>query len=233
MGVHVAYCGRFGNNLFQYSIGRLYAEDHGLQLVTDWAQDKVLKATGVRSGLVLGGGTRIIDDGNVCELFGVGSGGDSVLFTGYFQQSGLFYPHRDRVRGFFELPRVEKNTRDIVMHVRCDDYGLAHRIHPEWYVDILRRESYDRLYIVMSPLDQGYLDYFREFDPIIVSGNVRSDFFFISSFDRIICSNSTFAWWAAFFGEPSRVYTFEGWLPGITGLVRFENSVPVGGRFFA
>jgi len=232
MSVHIGFLGRFGNNLFQYALGRMYAEDHGLQLMTAWNHDDIIKATEPKSGTCIQDPMRCIDDRNIDSLFNLKLDG-AVFFAGYFQQSRRYNQHRDRIKSFFELPKTEKNTKDIVMHIRCDDYGLGHRIHPSWYIDILRQESFDKLYIVMSPLEQDYLDFFKDFDAIIVSEDVKSDFFFISSFDRIICSNSTFAWWAAFLGEPSKAYVFKKWLPGKTvDLIHFDNSLPVDGSFF-
>lgn len=231
MGVYVGYLGRFGNNLYQYSLGRMYAEDHGLQLMTEWKHSHIIKATEPKPGLSIHNSVRCIDDKNIDHLFNVKLD-DAIFFAGYFQQSKRYNPHRERIKSFFELPKLEKNIKDIVMHIRCDDYGLGHRIHPQWYIDILKQESYDRLYIVMSPLEQEYLDHFKEFDPIIVSEDAKSDFFFISSFDKIICSNSTFAWWAAFLGEPSKAYVFKKWLPSREiDLIHFENSLPVDGPF--
>jgi hypothetical protein len=232
MGVYVGYLGRFGNNMYQYSLSRLYAENHSLQLITEWKHDHIISVTKPKPGTSNGGYFRCIDDQNIDSLFNI-KPDDAVMFAGYFQQSIRYNPHRGRIKGFFKLPEFEKNTKDIVMHVRCDDYGLGHRIHPQWYIDILKQESFDKLYIVMSPLEQHYLDYFKDFNPIIVSEDAKSDFFFISSFDRIICSNSTFAWWAAFLGNPSKAYVFKKWLPSRQiNLIHFDNSLPVDGQFF-
>jgi hypothetical protein len=59
------------------------------------------------------------------------------------------------------------------------------------------------------------------------------DFKFIASFDKIICSNSSYSWWAVFFGNPSAVYTFKRWICGgkQVRLADFTHATSVDGFF--
>jgi len=61
----------------------------------------------------------------------------------------------------------------------------------------------------------GLVDSLKEFEPILHhSSNMIDDFNFIRSFDQIMFKNSTFAWWAAFLSEASKVGAFGPWKPG-------------------
>ena len=58
------------------------------------------------------------------------------------------------------------------------------------------------------------VDGLKEFDPVLHhSDKFIDDFDFIRSFDKIMFKNSTFAWWAAALGSPSKVGVFQPWKP--------------------
>ena len=229
MSVSVELFGRLGNNLFQYSLARLYAEMHGLHLSTKWNNDQCFKATIPAAGDILPSTGVIINDHNYEEFREIKQ---QVQFRGHFQKSRWYIPHREQLKTYYDLPPIEPNFSDIVLHIRADDYSRDSIIHPKWYKDILKREDYDRLFIVMSPLDTEFLDQFIDFNPIIVSSSVRDDFLFIRNFKKIICSNSTFCWWAAFLGDPDKVYIFPRWCRSpIAEIADLPNSEQIDGPF--
>ncbi len=192
MSVTVSYTGRFGNNMFQYVMGRLLAHKNKLALKPNWPHNEIIKPT-------------------VDKYWAHIYGGD-IEISGFFQQACRYLPNRAMIKSWF--PSYETaNYKDIVIHLRADDYGKAHRIHPQWFLDILARETFEKLVIVMSPIDPEYLSYFYKYNPLVQSGGIKEDFEFIASFDKIICSNSTFCWWAAFLSNASKIYTFKKWLP--------------------
>ena len=152
---------------------------------------------------------------------------DVEMRRGYYQNEALFNPYRDVIKNkVLQLPQLEKNTDDIVIHLRLDGFNHSgynsHIIDPEWYVSILRRETFGKLYIVMAtksgrikkgqdPYKRRYIERFKEFNHEIVSNDEKTDFEFIRKFDKIVCSNSTFGWWAAFLSEASVVYLPPYW----------------------
>jgi hypothetical protein len=157
-------------------------------------------------------------------------------FNGFFQQSKRYIPYRDQIKSWLVKPYKTTNFKDIVIHLRADDYGKAHRIHPRWFTDILDKETFEKVYIVMNPIEPEYLTYFdrHEYQFQVISGTVKHDFEFIASFNKIICSNSTFCWWAAFLGNPECVYTFAKWLPNNPqiDLTELPNGIVVDGDFW-
>jgi hypothetical protein len=156
--------------------------------------------------------------------------------SGYFQRSRWYHAHRQTVLGFFNLePAGEINRKDIVINLRIDkDYQeLGWVIHPSWYLDILRSETFDRLHIVTDVPDEQYLSYFRDYKPVIVHSGAKGDWEYLRAFDRIVAANSTFSWWAAYFSQASRIYTFRRWVthPAPIELRAFPNGVEVDGKF--
>jgi len=230
MSVTTKFNGRLGNNLFQYTLARLYAEQHGLKLITKWNNGQYFRTTEPMTGESISGPIFNITDNNYEEFSGTRH---QAHFSGYFQRSKWYKPHRDKIKSYFDLPMVQPNDSDLVLHIRAGDYhNMGVVIHPNWYKNILRQETYNRLFIVMSPLEADILDQFKEFNPIIVSSSVYNDFLFIRNFKKIICSNSSFCWWAAFLGDPSKVYTFPSWVKsGLAELADLPNAVQVDGPF--
>jgi hypothetical protein len=242
--VTVDFSGRTGNHLFQYTMARLVAEANGRPLGTqfpknDFLQPKPYPTVDVPAGLA-----------NVSQKIGdyspdiplVNIGKNPAHLHGFFQKARYYNQHRGRIREFWNTtPVTDFNVRDIVLHLRLTDYHLPMFkcvINPLWYIDILSREEYDRVYIVVEPHETNskYLSYFRPYNPIVVGKTPGEDFNFIRSFDKIVCSNSTFCWWASFLSHASTIYTFKPWMGLIRGavpeLADMEGATVLDGEFY-
>lgn len=240
MSVEIIYhpWDRFGNHLFRYVFARLFAEDNGLFLRTPFPSTGILSATDSPQGacylkpeIVFNS----VDPKDDPDLLNSHWPPGRYIFNGWFQRESFYHPRRDRIRKFLitkDLPR--EDSVDIVAHVRLKDYkGFPWAIHPSWYIRILEKESFRKLYLVTDEPDSIYFSHFKRFNPIIVSSTIEHDWNFIRSFDRILCSNSTFSWWACFLSEASKIYTFKKWIgvPGIS-LSNFPNGISVEGDFW-
>lgn len=147
------------------------------------------------------------------------------LLKDYYQYEEFFNPYRTEIKNdILDLPRVDKNCKDVVIHLRLDGFNHhgwdSHIIHPDWYTSILDSLSFDKLYIVMATKsgrlrkDQNkseYIELFKKYNYEIVSGNEVEDITFIRSFDRIISSNSTFSWWACFLSDATHIFLPVHW----------------------
>jgi hypothetical protein len=135
------------------------------------------------------------------------------LVDGYFEYCGFYNSREALIKSFFNLEPVEKNTRDLVMNVRLEDFAnMGMIIEPGWYLDILEAERFDRLYITGVAPGEKYLKPFMKYDPVIIPPDPVNNFHFIRSFDKIISSNSTYCWWAAFLSEAKRIYISDKWI---------------------
>uniref|UniRef100_A0A6C0F974 Glycosyl transferase family 11 n=1 Tax=viral metagenome TaxID=1070528 RepID=A0A6C0F974_9ZZZZ len=157
-----------------------------------------------------------------------------VMKRTYYQNCNIFNPFRNKIKNeILDLPSVVPNKTDIVIHLRLDGFNHkgynSHIIHPSWYINILENETFDKLYIVMAtksgrikhkqePHKKIYLEHFSKFNHEIISQNEYDDFNFIRKFDKIISSNSTFSWWAAFCSDASIIYLPPYWESRMTKL---------------
>jgi hypothetical protein len=237
--VTVDYFGRLGNNMFQYALGRIIAMQSGLRLDTEWNRSDFLESTGNPSGDEVRGGMIVVTDNPLPRTLKFGK--EHVHLHGYFQDAALYNNHRDLIRNFWKLPKVEKNTKDLVVHLRLTDYFWTRNecvISPMWYQSIIKREQYRKLYVVVEPhcTNKKYLSFLKQFNPVIVSQSPKEDFEFLMSFDRIVCSNSTFAWWAAFLSDASKVYLFKKWMgldrKGCLNLVNMAGATVLDGNYY-
>lgn len=191
------------------------------------------------------GNTHIITDGNCIEFMDKVQSTEDVAHLhlhGYFQKSWFYNQYRNEIKKMFVLPAIYKNTDDIVVHLRLTDY-FWHRVNsvisPEWYINIVKGQQYKKCYIVVEdhPTNKRYLEFLTHSiknTEVVTGGSALDDFNFIRSFDRIVCSNSTFCWWAAFLSEASQVWTFDPWLfrNSIPDLSAMDNAKIVPGRFY-
>ena len=170
------------------------------------------------------------------------SGKNIVMKRNYYQNCELFNPYRNVIKNdILDLPPIESNKTDIVMHLRLDGFNHkgynSHIIHPDWYINILEQETFEKLYIVMATTSgriwhkqarskRKYIDYFTKFNYEIISQSEYEDFNFIRKFDKIISSNSTFSWWAAFCSDASKIYVPPYWEGKESKLTKIgENSI--------
>lgn len=229
MGVGIEYLGRWGNHVFQYSCGRIFSEENNLKL----------KATPPKGGifdvLPWQGGQEFVTPATTLDDF---SGvldrpypPGNYLLRGFFQQASWYLSRRKKIFGFMRPRRsqFERNTRDIAIHLRLGDFKVMKWcIHPDWYLSILKKESFRRLHIFTDEIDQSYINAFSKYDPKVVCGNPEEDWQLLRSFDRIAISMSTYAWWAAFFGKTKKLYMFKRY-PFGAGMTDIPGSTVVDG----
>ena len=106
---------------------------------------------------------------------------------------------------------------DVVVHVRLGDFHKADLVidpAPQLAIlrEIRRKEPSTRIIVVCqapkTDAERNYLRFFEEFRPIIQSGTELEDFAVLRSANRILVTNSTFSWVAAWLGAAS-----ERWIP--------------------
>lgn len=243
--VTCSFFGRLGNNMFQYAMARIIANKYGMKMGTMWNHNNFLEANECYEGHTVVGEPVVVDDvvfraKAVNPLEGFDFTGKKVHLNGYFQDAVFYNDHRDFIKGLWQLPPMKKNTQDLVVHLRLTDYWWIRNktvIHPKWYFDIINREKFKKLYIVVEPhiTNKKYLSYFQQWNPVIVSKSPKEDFNFLRSFDRIVCSNSTFAWWAAFLSDASKIYLFGKWMgldrTSCLGLTDMTGAIKKDGEF--
>ena len=136
--------------MFQYACARRFARQNGLRLETNFPDCPILSTTAHPEGLSIAGKQQVITD-NDAGLFSHPYPPARYVLRGFFQRPE-WYEDRTGIKNFFVLKeghKMEKNRADIVISIRLEDYKRHHCvIHPEWYLNILKQESFRRLYIM-------------------------------------------------------------------------------------
>lgn len=210
--------GRLGNRLYQYTIARLFAEKNGLWLATPYEWNDTITASSYQHGKQYENDKIIIketiDTPNILEMK---IEKRHYHLSGYWQEAHYYIPNREQILGFFNEKATEYlDTDNIIMHVRLDDYKLFGKrgtvLNPQYYVDCLEREDFEQLFIITDAPKDNYFKAFDKYNPIYAKGSEKQDFWFMTQFDRIICGNSSFSWWAAFLSNANTVYMPECWI---------------------
>ena len=240
--IKIDYFGRYGNMLFQHFFGRILAQRYDMPIVSPVPQGFLniydytpYPEDGREKYFPVNDVNRYIKFGEIA----LNNGYNGLHLHGYFQDALLYNKNRNNIKATCDLPEMQKNYDDIVIHLRLADYWwykVDAVINPDWYLKILRMEKYRKCYIVVDdhPTNKKYLQALSGIhNKVIVSDNsAKVDFHFIRSFDRIVCSNSTFCWWAAFLSDASTIYTFKPWLrkspeaklAGMTGAIQVDGG---------
>lgn len=236
MSVTIHYTGGFGNNLFQYACARLFAMENNLKLLTEFNHPEVLRMAPFEGGQQYN--TPKIQIGEGWTPLAHPYSPNNYEFIGYFQKGSWYTPRRKQIESFVQPIPVQRNTKDVVMHLRLGDFKQCRiAIHPSWYLEVLEREfqadGKDRqLFIVTNEADETYLSHFKKYNPFIVSTNYAHDWNFLRRFDTVISSNSTYCWWAVFLSQPKKLYTFKRWIEN-AGMEMdvLDNQIITNGKF--
>lgn len=214
MSVSVQYQGQNANQAIIYIAGRLLAENNGLEFSTPEMPNCFLKPTPPVPGRKIDAPYRRItdkDDENTLDVPFEGR----MHVTGYMQRSAWHWRHREKIRGFFNLPPVTPNTKDIVLHIRLTDYWpLQWVLDPSYYLEALRQleGTFEKVYICTDePQNATYFRAFDNFNPVFIHGTPEQDFEFMRSFDRIIIANSSFSYLVALLGYARKIYCPKQW----------------------
>lgn len=220
--------GRFANQMFAYLAAKIISHLYGHEILdtrpegpavilTDWMwidfENKFLQDNTYRDPAFQG----------------------NIAFYGYFQRSRILNHFRDYLKGLFVPGNNEiiawspeyrahqiipdESTRtfasdELVIHLRLDDFiRQGEAAHPRVYLEQAKKLAAERhisKYIIIceptrSDVEVAYLDHFKELEPEIISTTRLDDFKALQNAKLMICSNSTYAWLAAFFGNAERL----------------------------
>ena len=225
--VIVKYVGRLGNNLFQYALGRILAEEtkQGLQAPTivgfQGTNDDVnLNMSSSDNYIkfndhVLRINEQPVSVDQACSM------GTSFFLDGWFQRYEYYRDHKYKIKEWLHIEDIDvgQTPDDIIIHLRLGDCILGDLaadpyVMPfDYYEKALNSTSFGKLYICSDPetlnhpMFEDYMEKFSKYSPTLLGGNALEDFRAIKSFNKIIMSQSSFSWWAAFLSSASEVFS--------------------------
>lgn len=210
--IRVIYDGNLGNRLFQYCFGRILAEKMGYRL-----------AAAPIDGIP---GTRNVVDGKTyrsdCPLILRGQRPDlsfldgpdprrEIVLTGYFQRYEYYAARAQDVRRWLRMDptpcRSPIRDRDVAVGIRRGrDYIPRHGIPVSYFEQALARLDHDRVHICTDVPKDPLVQYVKKrHDAIIRVPGALDNLAFIKRFKKIVISNSTFLWWAAFLSDAEEI----------------------------
>ena len=241
--------GRFGNNLFQYVFARLLGYYNKMKVVTLWNHSEFFKFTEMYCLEKRNNKFELIKIENITrdpDFFCLTPNkyvNKNIIVDGYFQFPDFYDNNKELIKSWIMLPEIsEKHKEDVVIHLRLGDYnedGRKFVIDPSWYFEIIKNMNVKKIYCVVEKLKHKWeCEYINKLKNLvnlepIVYREPSEDFKFIRQFGNIVCSNSTFAWWAAWLSNAKQIFTFQQWMNNPNpNLSNTKGFVPVSGKFF-
>ena len=232
--VHLQMNGFIADNMFQYTVGRLIAEELGYALRISHskgkggvnAQELVELLTHCKDApLELAGevyeapvdysaheSNPDFDDYYVdLDAMFANRSPRCIELRGHYQSYRMLRPYKTHIRSWFEMVPSGRgfdiSPEDIVAHIRWGDlvvFDLAMSL--SFYQQLLPTLEYRKLYVCGCGINDEVKAALAPFSPEYVIGTPAEDFRFMLGFNRIVQSNSGFAWWAGFLSQATEIY---------------------------
>lgn len=207
--IRVHFIGRTGNNLFQYAFGRILSEKLGYSLTyvndnhaTQFNIPEIHKVS-IESPSIDFNDT--VDPGTTIERIVRLGRNKQINIGGYWQKSKFYVPYRTQLQEWMRLPlseytRLTDPNKDVILHIRRDDYLLAKsNLNLSYYDNCLKSlGEIGKVYIIGSGIDETVKRHFSKYDVSYFNGDPYQDFIFMQGFKKVIMSNSSFCWMATF-----------------------------------
>ena len=217
--VDVELIGGLGNNMFQYALGRIIADAKGYNLnvtkinqldqffknVKNITDKKSLNEPVLQIGYDTKVGPQTYIEKEVVDFEG------AIKVRGFFQRQEFYNAHRDQLLKWFKTSVKLKKVpgkNDLVLHVRLGDYmGLGWQLDTGIFIDILKREEYDKYFIVTDDPDNPIIGNILETvdGGEVISVDKISDFEFLRRSKLLVLSHSSFSWWSSFLSDAKKV----------------------------
>lgn len=193
-----------GNRMFVYAFARALAEKNGLALECDAlcsGFNYARATTGKRYPI----SNPACTDMNAKALFNekVRRG---VVVKGYFQRYEYVRDIKNRAKVWFKLSQPELADDTVVAHVRRWDYvGTESLLALKFYREALSRMRWKKLIVIGIGIDESVKKWFAEYNPEYPDGSPVEDMAMMYAANKIIMSNSTFAWWGAWLSNAKTI----------------------------
>ncbi len=230
--VEVVFPGLLGNRLFAFCVSKIVAEELGFKLYSrpiwgfpnTYLYENNIPSSQYPTEHIMGTG-HDLQYLNIQKIV-TNHRLRNIKLQGYFHKYRYLKSYTKKIRHeWLTLDPTLIQTQDpndIVIHIRTqyDPYFLPF----EYYKKALAATSYNRIFICIDEPTDPFLDNFKPYNPIICSSRSLNtfmsanmswdeickinldDFAFICSFNKIIISQSTYSWWAAFLSNAQEIY---------------------------
>jgi hypothetical protein len=231
---YVDVCGGVGNQLFQIAAGYAYSKKYNLDLLIDpsnWTASQGISPILYQYSIFRNFGNSYSPRGDTREIHEEGFNykelpryhwidGD-VSLHGYFQSLKYFKDYRDDFINQLYLPAVDwsfiSRDNNIAFHIRQGDYLNYPHIFGDltnYFSKQFEKFCPDFQVNVFTDSPELVLKKFEKYDfNLIKTSSELNDLTLLSLHDRIVCSNSSFSWWASLLGKKKELIIVpEKWL---------------------
>jgi hypothetical protein len=210
--IEVRYKGRLGNNLFQYCLGRILAEELGFALKA--VPIPAFPNTAQRvSGEIHEGPEEVFKGPQLIPLETIlaDQSPRRIILDGWFQRYEYYRPRREKIQEWLTFDptiRVPEAAPDIIVNVRRTDYVQAGWALPfSYYHEAIETvlPQGGEVWIVTDDRRDPFFRKFARWEPIFFSGTAPEQLLFMARAPRLVMSQSTFSWWPTFLGDVQQV----------------------------
>jgi len=206
-----------GNQLFQYCWAREIAERKGYMLNSSpilgfpETYNNLVGLINFDNPISTPGNTQLFDMDNIYNHNG------QITIYGYSQRYEFYIKNKENIKKWLYIENEnlydKPNENDIVLNIRLGDYvGLGWNLDMEYYVKMLKKETYDNAIIVCDEPNNPKLSVLKEMGCVVKDnsnhGKMKfiADFVFVKNAKKCVIANSTFSWWATFLGDAEAIY---------------------------
>lgn len=205
--VRVKYNGTLGNNMWQYAVGRLYAEKHGHRMLAD-PIEMFPNTMELVDGVGEVGNLEIYQqhlvDFSCCN-------GDS-LFDGFFQKYEYLKGNKEKIKDWFRQSPVSTRffpaKNDLVLTIRRGWNGYPVSMCPpiEFYMEIVKTLSPDMVYLCTDTFDDPYFTPLKAIENIVFCDVSKEEqFSLLTRASMLVISPSTYSWWGAYLSDATKI----------------------------
>jgi len=222
--VNITWRNGFGNQLFQYALGRLIAQENNLNLTYSSELGKGCANSLINHKFIDEPNHIVKYDSNQHQIkYQINYDGDMIYDN--LENPDTYKNYLSEIRDWF--PKVKKtNLKDLIVHIRRGDNGDNINTSIDWYLKVMGNIEYDKVMLVTDePNHPNVVEFLNKTNAELFStstiitledrknnqSETMKDFNFIRSFDKILFSNSTFAWWASLLSDASEIYFNSDW----------------------
>lgn len=220
--INVNLIGGLGNNMFQYSLGRILAEQKKYNLSVEniinlqkyFPNICEITNNNNTNGEVLELGydsvEKTVQDVN---MKAISKHKGPIRVNGFFQKYKYYTKHLNKIKNWFEYDDsdfLKPKENDLVIHYRLTDYvTLNWHLPPDAFLQTIEKNNikYDNCYLITDQADHPLIAPLSKIkNVVIINQEPLADFTLLKHAKQLIISHSTFSWWASFLGDQERVY---------------------------
>jgi hypothetical protein len=214
--VYVALAGGLGNQLFQVAAGYVYSRKYDKNLVLDiskWSAHQGRCPDQYRNNIFSNFKYSTYHTRDVVGIYEKRFNYDPLPFIhgdvclhGYFQSLKYFEEYKEDFINLLNLPDVSVDG-EVAVHIRRGDYLQFANIHlvcdTKYFLHNMGKFQ-DGKINVFTDSPEHVREEFGNWMNIVKSDSELRDLTMMSQHDNIICSNSSFSWWASLLGKEKK-----------------------------